>query len=824
MWLPRCFVLLSLLLSALPPLVAHAQDGPPVSPGLRVELGATTAPLPVIATKVRGEVSGFVAEVHVTQTFVNPFDDFIEATYVFPLPEQAAVHAMVMHLPDRDVVAEIKQREEAQQIYDEAVSAGRTAALLDQERPNLFTQKVGNIPPGDVIEIELSYVEALPYDGGVSSFVFPTVVGPRYIPGQPLVSGAGTTRVSDAARITPGILGELESTPQRVDLELTLKPGLDIRALHSPSHDIEVVQPFEDQATVKTRRSDSVPNKDFILNVDLRGAQPKLALLADRQPGKPGYATLQVQPPALPQSGDVVAKDLFFVVDTSGSMSGEPLDAAKRMVVEALNNMNGSDRFTIMRFDDHVSELSAKPLTNTPANVKSGLEFIAAMDGGGGTEMISGVRRALEGKPEAGRVRIVFFLTDGYIGNDDEILAAVASENVAHARLFSMGVGSSVNRYLLAGMARLGRGEMQVMRQDQAVEPFVQRFYSRVRNPLLTDIELAFEGVQVERADADARLPDLFDSQPLLLNLRYQQPGKGTLVLRGRYGGKRYEQRVAIELPDAASRPAIASLWARGRIAALDDEEVVRPGGRKEEITALGLEHHLMTKYTSFVAVDRAMTRPQHAPLIPVEQRLPLPEGMSRQALETLSRHEIPPGDPFIDVAAPADARRVTAYFPFGLVKALSYDVGRDLWRTRFLVPEGIADGDYLVVIAIELADGKLLRRTQPFHLDSEAAEFDFGWSAACARPGTTLTLSVDSIEPASEVYVHAPTLHWWRAPLAPEGSQAIDWQRLLRVPANAAVGSHEVTVVVRDRAGNRFAQNVTLVVSEHGEEETCSD
>lgn len=801
--------------------VGEAECSAETGPGMHFAVGDELRQLPLEETRVRGRVEGFVAQVKVIQTFVNPFDDFIEATYVFPLSENAAVTAMVMHLSNRDVVAEIKIREEAERVYEEAVKSGRTAALLNQERDNIFTQKVGNIPPGDTVEVELTYVEALPYDKGVSAFVFPAVVGPRYIPGTPLWGPdeeptgrmRDTERVPDASRITPPSFDEGQAGAHRIDLELELSPGLPIREISSVSHQIEVVHRGSGEALVRLARCDKIPDKDFILKVDLRQSRPEAAVLAHRQDGEAGYVTVALQPPAFLKPSEVAPKDLFFVLDNSGSMSGVPLEASKELVVEALRNMNPEDRFTVMRFSDEVSTLSPTPLRNTPDNVERGIAYVEAMEGMGGTEMLSGLRKAISGRPEAGRVRIVFFLTDGYIGNDDEILGAIQSENHAQARIFSMGVGSSVNRCLLAGMARIGRGEMQVMRFDEDVRPFVGRFYDRVRNPVLTDVSVTWRGLEVDE-QSPAVIPDLFDGRPLVVHARYEKPGLGELVISGRLGAKRWSRAVPVTLPERANRPEVAGLWAREMIRSWTDEETRRPGSRRDEIVTVALGHNLMSRYTSFVAVDKEVVRSEREPLIPAAQRLPLPEGVTRDALGALSRSEIPPGDPFIAVYAPRTARRVTAYFPFGLVKDLRYDEPRQAWRGRFLVPAGIPDGWYPIDVVIEAFDGAVYRHRQLYHLDSSNGELIANFDGVVWRAGDGRMLEVDAVEPATEVYIHCEELGWNRVEMiAKDKNDPIDWHKWMKVPRGAPTGPHEVLVVMRDLAGNRFEQKVTVTV-----------
>jgi len=810
-------MLFSFLVPALP---AFAQEEK--SPlGLYMSGKEKMIPLPLAETRVRGTVSGFVARVKVTQVYVNPYDAVIEATYVFPLPERAAVTSMIMHLSDRDVVAEIKEKQEAEQIYKEAVEAGHTAALMTQQRPNIFTQKVGNIPAGDRIEVELEYVDMLKYTEGVSAFIFPTVVGPRYIPGQPLPRPdqeacsrcADTDRVPDASAISPPVLRSNETSAHRINLELELAPGMPIAKLTSPSHDLSVDRQGDDRAVVRIAHGDRIPDKDFILRIDLRGKRPAVTVLAHKNGGGNGYLTLAVQPPAFPRSGEIAPKDLFFVVDNSGSMHGKPIEACKELVRTALRGMNPDDRFTIMRFSDYVSALSRTPLKNTPENVERGIEFIDAMGGMGGTEMLSGIRRALEGSVDPGRVRVVFFLTDGYIGNETEILKAVKEENESQARLFSLGVGSSVNRYLLTGMARLGRGQAQIMRYDEDPGPFVERFYRMVRNPVLTDVQISWGGMDVFDQTPEV-IPDLFDTRPLLVHARYGRAQSGTVTLGGRIGSQTFSYQVPVDLPGQNHRPEVASLWAREKIGEWTDEEAQFPEKHKDEITRLALEHSMMSKYTAFVAVDReVVSRKPTQPLIPMSQRLPLPDGVTERALGCLSRQLIPPGDPIISVGAPADAVRVTAYFPFGLIKDLTWDPKREVWRGRFLVPAGIPDGVYTVLVAVELEDGQMVYDRIPYVLDSRAEEFIVEFSDEVVAAGAGLDVYVDSVEPASEVYVNCPELGWERVKLESEDDRNVDWVTELLVPEDALTGRYEVTVVVRDAAGNRLEQTLTIHV-----------
>ncbi|MEM6731660.1 MAG: hypothetical protein AAF658_08895, partial [Myxococcota bacterium] len=309
------------------------------------------------------------------------------------------------------------------------------------------------------------------------------------------------------------------------------------------------------------------------------------------------------------------------------------------------------------------------------------------------------------------------------------------------------------------------------------------------------------------------------------VHARYAHGGQGTVTVRGRVGRRSFEQQITVQLPERAEKPALPSLWARAMIRGFSDQEANYPGMLKEEITTLALEHRLMSKYTAFVAVDReVVSRAPNEPLIPVAQRLPLPDGVSRRALGSLSRRAIPPGDPILSVAAPADAKRVTAYFPFGLVKELRYDTTREAWRGRFLVPAGIPDGEYQILVVIELADGSTVKRHEPYTLDSSAAEFvaffadGEEWSpernrAASTSLGAMVELNVDAIEPATEVYVHCTELGWNRVPLAPLDEEQVLWDALMVVDERVSPGHYTLQVVVRDLAGNRLSRELTLTV-----------
>jgi len=593
--------------------------------------------LPLEHTDVHASVSGTVAEVTVTQRFANPLGSRLEAVYVFPLPDRAAVDDMSIRVGERVIRGEIHRREEARRIYDQAVARGNLAGLLDQERPNIFTQRVANLLPGEAVEVVIHYVEDLHFDHGTWRLVFPTVVGPRYIPGAPTgASGGGwspdTDRVPDASHITPPVLRPGERSGHDLSVRVELAPGFPIRELGSSSHRIVTDRHGRDRAVVELAPRDRIPNKDFVLTWSTAAAGVEPALLAHRT-GQDGYLTLILQPPAAPRAEQVVPREVVLVIDSSGSMSGEPIAACKQLVRKALAGLREDDTFRLIRFAGHSSVLDPDALPPTAANLERAQSWLDNLRGGGGTEMLAGVRAALEAAKDPYRLRMVMFLTDGYIGNEEEILRRVG-EALGDARIFAFGVGSSVNRFLLDRLAEAGRGVAEYLRPGEAPDDLVDRFYERITDPVFTQLELDWGGLDVLDVEP-AHLPDLFAGQPLLVHARYRSPGRGTVTLRGWAGTRRIELTERALLPRREKENSVqARLWARARIARLEMEKVRAedPGPLVEEITTLALDHRLMTAYTSFVAVDRSEVR-DDGELVTVDQPVPMPEGVSYEGV-----------------------------------------------------------------------------------------------------------------------------------------------------------------------------------------------
>lgn len=565
-----------------------------------------TTPFVLEHTDVVAEVTGFVSAVTVTQRFKNPFTKPVEAIYVFPLPENAGVDEMTLTAGSRVIRATIQKRAEARRMYEAAKSQGRRAALLDQERPNIFTQSVANLLPGESVQVSLRYVAPLRFDDGAYTFNFPMTVGPRYVAGAPLdgqSQGSGTVpdtdRVDDASRITPPV----ERTGRDISVEVRLEAGTVIEDLWSVSHRLQSERPSSSRAVVSLDSSDRLPNKDLILRWRVSGAEKRAAVVSSG--GPEGTFALMLNPEAQPLSAEVMPKEMVFVIDTSCSMGGPPLDAAKRAMTLAMQQMNPRDTFMLIDFADRASSFHDAPLPNTPQNVSNALKYLRALPSGGGTNQLDGIRRALDRPNDPTRLRMVLLMTDGFIGNEREIFTET-KRLLRDARVFSFGIGSSVNHFLLNRLAEEGRGFSETIRTDEDPGVAVERFVRRVAKPLLTDITIDWGGLQVVDV-LPRRVPDLFDAQPVIVMGRYRSTGTANVTLRGRVGGRPVELVTPVSFQGARTASGLTTMWARARVEEIDRlEKFGEFAEAAKEITTLGLEYHLVTEFTSFVAVDEA--------------------------------------------------------------------------------------------------------------------------------------------------------------------------------------------------------------------------
>ncbi len=524
-------------------------------------------PVPLEHTEVKASIAGYIGSVNVKQQYHNPFDVKIEATYVFPLPDDAAVNDFVMTIGDRTIRGIIREREEARKLYEQARAQGHTASLLQQERPNIFMQKVANIEPGKRIDIDITYYHTLAYDDGWYEWIFPMTVGPRYNPpgstdgvGAAPRSGPGqTAQATEVQYLAPN-----ERSGHDIALEVDIEAGVVIEDLICRSHAIERREYSQSRTIVSLSPSDSIPNKDFVLRYRVAGDRVKTGFVTHRT-DHGSYFTFMMYPPSSLQDLERGPVELVFVLDCSGSMRGRPIEQAKLAIERGLSHLRPEDSFQIIRFSNNASQLGPRPLAATPENIERGKAYLRSLNGSGGTQMVEGIKAALDFPHDDNRLRFVVFATDGFIGNEKQILGAM-STHLRESRIFSFGVGSAPNRYLMDRMASLGRGVAAYLSLNDSPVDAMDRFFERVSHPALSDISIdwnAFGATQVYPAKA----PDLFVGRPVIFTGKLDSSHKNELHLTGRVGGKERDMRYTIGGGNASDeQPALAAIWARNAI------------------------------------------------------------------------------------------------------------------------------------------------------------------------------------------------------------------------------------------------------------------
>ena len=601
----------------------------PGSGAMLVEKGEEKVPLPLKHTDVRGRVCGYIATVEVTQQFHNPFSEKIEAVYVFPLPQNAAINEFVMVIGERRIRGIIRERQEAEEIYREARRQGHVASLLTQERPNIFTQKVANIEPGKEIDVNIKYFNTLAYVDGWYEFVFPMVVGPRFNP------PGFTDGVGAVGRGKHGLSGQKtevqylkphERSGHDISLAIDIDAGVRIEEIACPSHAIKNSKEGPETVHVQLSPLDNIPNKDFVLRYKVAGKTVKSALVT-HQDERGGFFTLMLYPPDDLRHVKRAPMEMVFVLDCSGSMRGQPIAKAKDAIKRALRKLEPDDTFQVIRFSQNASHFGPSPVPATRRNVRKALAYVDSLEGSGGTMMIEGIKAALDFPHDPRRFRLVSFMTDGYIGNEAQILGEIHNR-LGETRIFSFGVGSSVNRHLLDRMAKLGKGAVAYIGLNDSGTKVVDRFYDCIAHPALTDVTIHWGDLEV--ADVyPHRLPDLFVGRPIVLTGRFKGQSDTTIRVAGRLGNLDKEIAIPVTFDEAAATHlGIACVWARKRIEdlvnqATYDSNPDLPG----EIKQVALQYCLMSAYTAFVAVDSSRTTAgDHGVTVAVP--VPVPDGV----------------------------------------------------------------------------------------------------------------------------------------------------------------------------------------------------
>jgi Ca-activated chloride channel family protein len=602
---------------------------------LKMQAGLVTATR--TNTAVTMHISGLVARVSVRQEFHNQGDEWTEGVYVFPLPDEAAVDRMRLHIGERFIEGEIREKEQARKDYEQARSEGRKASLVEQERPNLFTTSVANIAPGERVVVEIEYLEDLRYDGGTFTIRFPMTLTPRYIPGSPVPDREGsgwsedTTRVNDASRITPPHVTGSEE--HRISLEALIDAGMPLEIVASRYHPVDVSE--DNGRYTVTLSDDAVPlDHDFeLVWRPVPSAAPRAMLFSETIAGQPHYLLMVVPPDTANEVPVSMPRELIFVVDTSGSMHGASIAQAKQALGRALDGLAAGDRFNIIDFNSSTRALYHQGVPADAANIAHARRFVERLEANGGTEMLPALGLALDAAGSAAWLRQVVFITDGSVGNEEELYSMIESR-LGNARLFTVGIGSAPNSWFMRKAAELGRGSFVVISALHEVGEQMDRLFGKLANPQVTDINVGWPGGAVTESYPDI-VPDLYVGEPVTVRARAStafQPGSIVRVSGNSVAGAWARE---LTLDSDAEHPGIGALWARAKIAALHDQE--RRGGDAAALqkavvdTAIG--HHLVSKYTSLIAVDKTPVRPAGTALAREQVPNLLPYGQSMNAI-----------------------------------------------------------------------------------------------------------------------------------------------------------------------------------------------
>lgn len=591
---------------------------------------------PLKKTSVTANISGVIAETYVTQTYENKGERPIDASYLFPASTKVSVHGMVMEIGDEVITAKIKEREEAKQVFEEAKEEGKSASLLEQQRPNVFTMDVANVMPGDVVNIELHYTELIDCTEGTYEFVFPTVVGPRYA-GQ-----AEEETAKEDGWVQSPYLGEGEEGTGEYDITVNLCTGVAIGDLSCKSHLVDVKKSEPSVAQVTLADSGGFAgDRDFILKYQLAGEKLSSGLMLNQGEDE-NFFLLTVQPPDRYQPDDIVPREYIFVLDVSGSMYGYPLDTAKSLIRSLVSGLRETDRFNLILFSGASSRMAEESVAATSENISRAIAFVENEDGGGGTELAAALRDAISIPRDEKMSRNIVVVTDGYISGEKETFELVRT-NLNTTNFFSFGIGQSVNRYLIEGVAKAGQGEAFVVTDPEDAAETAGRFQAYIEAPLLTDIQVTFDGFDAYEMEPTV-LPSLFAKRPVTILGKWRGEPAGTIRISGNTGGQPYRQEIAVsDVKSLEINDAIRYLWARKRVEQLSDygSNMADGDAVREEVTRLGLTYSMMTPYTSFVAVSEKI-RNTEGDSTDVEQPQVMPHNVTNLAVGGYARGSEP--------------------------------------------------------------------------------------------------------------------------------------------------------------------------------------
>lgn len=626
------FFLTVLLLLTTPVLPVHAEEESEnedvtMAPYFLVVSEDTTVDcFPLKETDVTTNITGTIAETYVTQTYINEGDSPISASYLFPASTKVSVHGMTMQVGNNIVTAQIKEKEEAKQEFAEAKSEGKSASLLEQKRSNVFNMDVANIMPGDTVIIKLHYTELISPEEGIYQFVFPTVVGPRYS------DPADQTDKDANGWVETPYMESGSAITGKYNITVNLSTGVPITNLSSKSHDINIAWNNNSSAKITLANpADYAGNRDFILDYKLTGNQVESGLVLAEGESE-NFFMLTIQPPERFTPEDIPPREYIFVLDVSGSMNGYPMDTAKALIRDLVSNLKETDKFNLVLFSGSSEQLSPESLPATKANIKMAINLIDEQEGYGGTSLSPALESAINIPADKSTARSIIVITDGYISGEQNVFDLI-SQNLGTTSFFSFGIGSSVNRYLVDGIAYAGAGESFVVTDAEDASETARRFRTYIQSPILTDINVAYEGFDVYDVEP-AAIPTLFAQKPIVLFGKYKGDAEGIITVTGKTGNKDYSQEIAIsDIKTLTDNDAVSYLWARARVERLMDYGYSKDNPEvKDEVTQLGLNYSMMTPYTSFIAVIDTIRNPE-GKSADVDQPNPLPLGVSNLAV-----------------------------------------------------------------------------------------------------------------------------------------------------------------------------------------------
>ena len=573
------------------------------------------AQMPLKKTDVAVNIAGVIADVCVKQIYINESDNTLEAIYVFPGSTRAAVYGMAMTIGNRRIEAKIKKKEQARQEYEKAKEEGKSTTLLEQHRPNVFQMNVANILPGDTIIVEMRYTELLEHAGGTYEFVYPTVVGPRY------------TETAEKWVERSTAMFESGKTPE-FSIKTIVQAGMPIQKFSSPSHSLTIESSSPDQANVSlSNPKDYEGNRDYILQYDLQGGKVESGLLRYEH-GDENFFLLMVQPPKKPTLDQIPPREYVFIIDVSGSMNGFPISVSKELIRNLVSGLCPTDKFNVMLFESSNAMLYKESVAATKENIENAMNVIDRQRGSGGTRLYPAIQNAMNFKETEGFSRTFIIITDGFVTVEMEAFNYIR-DHLNEANLFPFGIGRSVNRYIIEGLANAGMGTPYIVTNLSQAEAIGKKAIKEISQPVLTDISIdwgAFEVYDVE----PVAIPDVFAERPILVYGKYKGSPRGTITVTGNAGNTTYEQKFNVGKARQEHNQALRYLWARNQIRYQDDyaqyyESNANNGwtdyyGRHqrspqqiESVTNLGLKYNLLTQYTSFLAVDNEVRRPQSA-------------------------------------------------------------------------------------------------------------------------------------------------------------------------------------------------------------------